>query len=50
MIEGIMAWFCLALTAISAEPEWAVAAGVFAVAAHLSRILGIFEVEENEEE
>lgn len=48
MFEGILLWFFLIVAAVTAEPGWAVAAGLFAIARYIGILL--FAVDEMEDD
>ena len=49
-MEWVLMWLFLLLGCFEVEPGFFVAAGVFAIAGHLGRIMDIFMVEEGESE
>lgn len=48
MFEGILLWFFLIVAAVTAEPGWAIAAGLFAIARYIGILL--FAVDEMEDD
>jgi hypothetical protein len=38
MVEGLLAWAALVCTIVTRDPMWAVASGVFAIAAQIHHV------------
>lgn len=41
--EGLLTWVMLFIAAADLDPQWAIAASLFAIASHLGRIFDICE-------